>query len=215
MKTLEVNIPGQGLTLEGILYVPEGNGSFPGVVVCHPHSRYGGSMENNVVNSLCEGLAQKSIAALKFNFRGVGNSQGSPGDGQGEKSDVISAVSYLSESELIDKSRIGLVGYSAGSAWGISACCDDARVKVLAAVSPPLPMFDFSCLQNCLKPKYFITGNDDNLIPVDPFLKFCQELPEPRQCVIIDGADHFWSDYAPLLTDNITDFFLKTLYNKR
>ena len=73
------------LSLEGALTIPEGTGTFPAIIVCHPHPLYGGSMHNNVINSVCEALAQSSLISFKFNFRGVDASQGEFDQGDGEQ----------------------------------------------------------------------------------------------------------------------------------
>ncbi len=96
MKQTRVSFVSGGLVLEGMLAVPEGTGPFPAVIVCHPHPLYGGSMDNNVVNSISETLVQASLVSLKFNFRGVGGSQGEFGQGIGEQEYVEAAISFLS-----------------------------------------------------------------------------------------------------------------------
>jgi alpha/beta superfamily hydrolase len=85
MKKTRVSFPSGELFLEGILAIPEGAGPFPAVIICHPHPLYGGSMDNNVVYSLSETLTQASFVSFKFNFRGVGGSQGEFGQGIGEQ----------------------------------------------------------------------------------------------------------------------------------
>jgi len=145
------------LLLEGVLSIPEGNGPFPAVVVCHPHPQYGGRMQNNVINAICEALVKQSIAAFKFNFRGVGGSQGSFGTDRQMQSDVTAAITYLTAQKAVDPERVGLAGYSAGTAWGLTAACHpggldergrrisgrgDPRIKALAGISPPLPATD-------------------------------------------------------------------------
>src|SRR5688572_2580189 len=91
-----VRIPVSGsaesLVLQGILARPEGFGPFPGVVICHPHPLYGGDMENNVVQVITRALVKQGIAALRFNFRGVGLSGGRHGEGIGEQEDVRAAL---------------------------------------------------------------------------------------------------------------------------
>ena len=82
------------IILEGIFALPEGDGPFSLVVVCHPHPLYGGNMYNNVVHAVCERLGEKKIAWLKFNFRGVGMSGGGFAEGIGEKEDVKAAISF-------------------------------------------------------------------------------------------------------------------------
>jgi alpha/beta superfamily hydrolase len=211
MKKTRVSFASGRLVLEGILAIPEGAGPFPAVIVCHPHPLYGGSMDNNVVYSLSETLTQASLASFKFNFRGVGGSQGEFGQGIGEREDVEAAISFISTVKEVDSKRIGLAGYSAGAGFAFPIGFNDARIKALAAVSPPLPMFDFDFLKSCPKPKLLILGSRDDLIPINQFLEFCQNLPEPKECESIKGADHFWWGYESSLAAKVTAFFTKVL----
>ena len=199
------------LSLEGIIEIPEGRGPFPAVIVCHPHPLYGGNMENNVVNSLCQSLTQASFVSFKFNFRGTGKSQGEFSLGIREPEDVEAAISFISEVEGVDAGRIGLAGYSAGAGFSFPVGARDARIKALAAVSPPLSMFDFKSLEDCPRPKLLISGSKDDIIDASQFLHFCRNLPEPKECVSIDGADHFWHGYESNLTDKVVAFFSRAL----
>jgi len=211
MKKTRVSFPSGELFLEGILTLPEGAGSFPAVIVCHPHPLYGGSMDNNVVYSLFEALAQASLASLKFNFRGVGGSQGEFCQGIGEQDDVKAAISFISTVKEVDSKRIGLAGYSAGAGFALPIGLNDVRIKAMAAVSPPLSMFDFDFLKSCPKPKLLISGSRDNSTPADKFLEFCQNLPDPKEYESIEGADHFWWGYESSLAAKVTAFFTKAL----
>jgi alpha/beta superfamily hydrolase len=211
MKKTRVSFSSGGLVLEGILATPEGDGLFPAVIVCHPHPLYGGSMDNNVVDNISETLTQASLTSFKFNFRGVGGSQGEFGQGIGEQEDVKAAISFISTVKEIDSKRIGLAGYSAGAGFALSVGFNDDRIRALAAVSPPLPMFDFDFLKSCPKPKLLISGSRDDLIPINQFLEFCQNLPEPRECESIEGADHLWWGYESRLAAKVADFFTKVL----
>jgi alpha/beta superfamily hydrolase len=211
MKKTRVSFPSDGLVLKGVLAIPEGSGPFPVVIVCHPHPLYGGSMDNNVVNSLSETLTRASLASLKFNFRGVGGSQGEFGQGIGEREDVEAAISFISTVKEVDSKRIGLAGYSAGTGFALPVGFNDDRIKALAAVSPPLSMFDFDFLKSCPKPKFLISGSRDDLIPINQLLEFCQSLPEPKDCESIEGADHFWRGYESILSVKVTAFFTKVL----
>jgi len=211
MKKARVSFSSGGLFLEGILAIPEGAGPFPAVIVCHPHPLYGGSMDNNVVCNLSETLTQASLASFKFNFRGVGGSQGEFGQGIGEWEDVEAAISFISTVKEVDSRRIGLAGYSAGAGFALPVGFNDARIRALAAVSLPLPMFDFDFLKSCPKPKLFISGSRDNLIPTDQFFEFCQNLPEPKEYESIEGADHFWWGYESSMAAKVTAFFTRVL----
>ena len=211
MKKIRVSFPSGELSLEGVLAVPQGAGPFPAVIVCHPHPLYGGSMDNNVVSSLSETLTQASFVSFKFNFRGVGGSQGEFGQGIGEQEDVAAAISFISTVKEVDSKRIGLAGYSAGAGFALPVGCKDARIRALAAVSPPLAMFDFDFFKDCPKPKLLISGSRDNFTPADQFLEFCQNLPEPNECETVEGADHFWWGYESTLAAKVTAFFTKVL----
>jgi alpha/beta superfamily hydrolase len=211
MKKIPTTFPSGEFILEGIVAIPEGAGHFPAVIVCHPHPLYGGSMDNAVVHSLCETLTKASFVSFKFNFRGVGASQGEFGQGIGEQADVEAAISFMCTLKEIDPARIGLAGYSAGAGFGFPVGSGDSRIKALAAVSPPLNMFAFDFLKDCSKPKLLVSGSEDNFTPADRFLEFCQSLAEPKQYEIIEGADHFWWEYESLLASKVTAFFTKVL----
>ena len=211
MKETRVSFISGGLVLEGILAIPEGDGPLPAVVVCHPHPLYGGSMNNNVISSLCETLTKASLISFKFNFRGVGGSQGKSGQGMGEREDVEAAITFVRTINEVGLERIGLAGYSAGAGFALPVGSNDDRIKALAAVSPPLSMFDFDFLKSCPKPKLLISGSRDNLIPADQFLEFCQNLPEPKEYESIEGADHFWWGYESSLAAKVTAFFTRVL----
>lgn len=211
MKKARVSFSSGELVLEGILAIPEGAGTFPAVILCHPHPLYGGSMDNNVVNSLSETLTQASLVSFKFNFRGVGGSQGEFGQGIGEREDVKAAISFINTVKEVDSDRIGLAGYSAGAGFALPVGFNDDRIKALAAVSPPVPMFDFDFLKECPKPKLLISGSRDDMIPAEQFLEFCHRLPEPKECQSIEGVDHFWWGYESRLADKVAAFFTRLL----
>lgn len=211
MKRLRVNFPSGSLQLEGRLEIPEGKSPFPAVVVCHPHSLHGGSMNANVVYGIGLALAQASIVALRFNFRGVGGSDGEFGNGIGEQEDVAAAISFIIAREEVDKSRIGLAGYSFGAVVGMPVGVRDERVKALAAISPPFSLSDFGFFVDCAKPRFLIAGDMDEYTPHREFLEFCAKLSEPGRCEIIKGADHFWGGYESEVASKVADFFSREL----
>jgi len=197
------------LKLEGVLHLPDSDGPFQCVVICHPHPLYGGSMDNNVVDAICDTLVQSSIAAFKFNFRGVGHSQGHYDDGHGERDDSRNAVKYISTLREVNAKCIGLCGYSAGAAFSLPACWSDVNVKAIAAISPPLEMFDFSFAKGCEKPLLLISGSNDDFTPAERFIEFCEGLRESSEMEMVVGADHFWQGYEPQLAERVTSFFIK------
>ena len=209
MKNTKVAFSSGDLSLEGMLSIPEGLAPFPSVVICHPHPLFGGSMDNNVVNGLFEVLVQASFIALKFNFRGVAGSEGEFGQGIGEQEDVAAAISFIASIKEVDLEWIGLVGYSAGAGFALPVGFKDERVKALAAVSPPLTMFDFEFLKDCFKPKLFLSGSGDDFTSPHQFTEFCQALPDPKEYEVIEGADHFWWGYEFEVGAKVSSFFTK------
>lgn len=211
MKETRVSFLSGSLILEGVLGIPEGTGPFPVAIVCHPHPLYGGSMDNNIVYSLSEALTQASLVSFRFNFRGVGGSDGEFSHGIGEQADVEAALSFVSLADGVDSERIGLAGYSAGAGFALPVGVQDARIKALAAVSPPLSMFDFDFLRDCLKPKLLISGSRDDFTRPEQFLEFCRSLQKPKECETIEGADHFWRGHESHLAAKVTAFLVKAL----
>lgn len=211
MIVTNVTFPCGSLALEGVLGKPRNIGHLAAVVICHPHPQYGGSMDNNVVDAIFETLIKANMVVFRFNFRGVGASQGSYDNGRGEQDDVGAAITYLSLQEEVNIRRIGLVGYSAGASYGLPVACADKRVRAVAAVSPPLAMADFSFLTTCLKPKFLIIGAKDDFTPVKMFTYFCERLPPPVEYCKVEKVDHFWSRHEHEVTDSLREFFKREL----
>lgn len=190
MKKTKLMIPCNGISLQAVLWIPDGEGPFPGVVLCHPHPLYGGNMNNNVIHEVAVACDEHAIASLRFNFRGVGDSGGVHQNGVGEKEDVLAALSYLETRSEVDSARLALCGYSFGTMVGIPVADADSRVQAFAGISsffiaPGL-------LQAFRKPKLFVHGSWDALIPALHVEEIVRQLPEPKTFELISGADHFW-----------------------
>jgi len=209
MIETRVKFPCGDLILESMTTVPEGEGPFPGVVVCHPHPQYGGEMNNNVLVPICQALAQSLIASLRFNFRGVGASQGKFGDGIGEKEDIVAAISYLSTLDAVDKERIGLCGYSFGGAVSLEVAPADERVKALALISPVISTY--VPLKQYTKPKLIVCGGADQFVSIISLQRLAEELPPPNDFELVSGADHFWGGYEDKVAARVSAFFVNAL----
>ncbi|NHI91093.1 MAG: hypothetical protein EAX96_01235 [Candidatus Lokiarchaeota archaeon] len=199
--------------MEGIIHFPETvNKKIPGIIVLHPHPLYGGSMHNNVVESICEGMVENNMIALRFNCRGVGQSQGdNPTETNGMK-DVLSAIKYFnSQVEGLDSENIGFCGYSWGSKVGLEASWEHPAIKYLIGISPPLMMFSFNFLKNSTKPKYLIVGALDQFCTIDKFNRLCKNLSNIDYDVI-EGADHFYWGHEKKLKKLVIDFIKKNDY---
>ena len=200
----EVTFLSNGLRLEGVLHGPSVASPYPAVAVCHPHPLYGGDMGNSVVVAICEGLAAEGMAALRFNFRGAGGSEGSFGGGVEERGDVRAALDYLEGEPAVDGGRIGLAGYSFGALVALAAV--DERVRGVAAVSPPLAMQDLSAWElRC--PSLFVFGGEDAIAPADRLADVAPALVGEHRAVVVPGADHFWSGRREALVREVVAFF--------
>jgi alpha/beta superfamily hydrolase len=212
LKRLHISFPSGELSLEGVWHLPDSNGPLPAVIVCHPHSLYGGNMSANVVFYTCQALAGAGIAALRFNFRGVGKSEGHFGGGIGEQEDVRAALEFALATDNIDKDRIGLAGYSFGGGVAAAVAVGEERIKMLALVSPAL---EFGAggekLKDYPKPKFIIIGENDDVIPQGELRELFEAMPEPKRYEAIPGADHFWEGFVDEVADKVTGFFKEGL----
>lgn len=204
---MRVKFPCGDITLEGEWHFPEGRGPFPCVVVCHPHPLYGGDMQSDVIVAICEALSQRSVAAFRFNFRGVGRSQGDYGEGIGEQEDVRAALDFVVSSPNIDRAKIGLAGYSFGAKVALPVAFQDERVNLLALVSPPLSDSDCEQLIKYQKPKLVIVGQADNVASLGGLEPYIEDISNPEQFQVIAGADHFWMGYEEELAQRVSHFF--------
>jgi alpha/beta superfamily hydrolase len=195
------------LTLEGVLHEPIGADSFPAVAVCHPHPLYGGDMHNGVVVSVCNALTARGIAALRFNFRGVGRSEGSHGGGTAERDDARAAITYLQALGSAEARGIGLAGYSFGAAVALSAA---VPVRALAAVSSPFAGLDISSTQADI-PVLLVAGDRDEFADSARLEKMAESAGPRVRAVIVPGADHFWWDHLGVVADTVADFFSEKL----
>ena len=177
------------IRLEGLLSLPSHTAKI-GAVICHPHPLYGGEMHNNIVSALVDAFQVAGIATLRFNFRGVGNSEGEHDEGNAEVDDVKGAVTYLLSRQAVP--TVVVAGYSFGSMVGLRAGTDDSRVHKLIGVALPIGMRDASFLLNANKPTLLISGDHDNYSPVPGLNDLVAKLPAPKSLVIVDGADHFF-----------------------
>ncbi|MCZ7393843.1 MAG: alpha/beta fold hydrolase [Candidatus Methanoperedens sp.] len=197
-KTIELILPSQAGELEALLTLPVPEPAhYPAVaVICHPHPLYGGSMHSKVVVTASHAFLDLDIPSLRFNFRGVGKSSGKYDNGRGETDDVRAAIDHAAGKG----DKIIIAGHSFGAWVGMKAGCGDARVKVMIGIGTPAGFGDMDFLMQCGKPRLFIHGTLDTLIPIGKMEKLCQEIPEPKKLIQI-GADHFFTGKLDELAD--------------
>lgn len=206
MREERVFIPSSGIRLEGLLSVQEALLVDRGLLCCHPHPLYGGEMHNPVVSAAVETGIQEGYTTLRFNFRGAGQSEGAYGDGPGEKEDVAAALGFLASRLKGPEASLVLMGYSFGAWVGLPVGAGDERVRAVAAVAPPLEMYDFAFLEDCPKPKMIIAGSRDLFCPPSKLETWYQRLREPKSMTILQGADHFLFSHRQALMDAFREF---------
>lgn len=164
-------------------------------------------MDVNVIRILAQALVSRSIIAFRFNFRGVGRSEGRFGDGIEEQTDVTAALDWLSSQSKVNTTKIGVSGYSFGAAVVLPVTVSDERVKAMAFISLPLADSEFSQLKGCTKPKFLIWGDSDFIASPQQIELFYRELAEPKELELISGADHFWWGFESALAEKVCAFF--------
>jgi alpha/beta superfamily hydrolase len=186
-----VAIESGAVKLEALLNLPAATPPFPGIVVCHPHPQYGGDMHNGVVGAIVDAALSVGVAALRFNFRGVGASDGTYEGGPGEVQDVGAALTTLSATPEIDPARIALAGYSFGAVMALHHAAADPRPAAVIAVSPPTAIAarPATPLQS---PLLVVTGDRDEYCDVAALNEQRTELASDFQIDVVPGADHFW-----------------------
>jgi alpha/beta superfamily hydrolase len=206
MKEEKVFIPSTGIQLEGLLSMQEASSFRGGVILCHPHPQYGGDMDHPVITTAVEAASQEGFSTLRFNFRGVGESEGSYGEGIGEREDVKAVADYLYSRLKNNHPPLILVGFSFGAWAGFPIAIEDERFEGMVAVAPPLEIYDFGFLKGCKKKKLFIAGNRDFFCPPSRLEKWYQQLEEPKSLVVIPGADHFFLFHTRYLSQPLKEF---------
>jgi alpha/beta superfamily hydrolase len=206
MKEEKVFIPSNGFQLEGLLSIQGASPFRGGVILCHPHPQYGGDMDHSVITTAAEAASQEGFSTLRFNFRGVGESEGSYGAGIGEREDVKAVSDYLYSRLKNHPSPLILVGYSFGAWAGFPIAIEDERYQGMVAVAPPLDIYHFGFLKGCKKKKLFIVGNRDFFCPIPMLEEWYQGLEEPKSLTIIPGADHFLLFHTRFLMQPLQEF---------
>lgn len=200
---MHVTFASGSLTLEGELSLP----ALPttaAAVICHPHPQYGGNMYNNVVAALELALEQLGWATLRFNFRGVGDSQGVYANGVGESEDALAAVTFLAERAGV--AQVALAGYSFGAMVAIQTAARDARIERLIAVAPPLAFRGLDALHDWRRAKLFVVGDSDSYCSVAALQDESNNLPPPSTVVVLPATDHFFAGSEAALRAAVASF---------
>jgi alpha/beta superfamily hydrolase len=199
-----LDLKGPAGRLEALIDVPEGTPK-AAVVFAHPLPTHGGTMHTKVVYQATKGLVRTGRAVLRFNFRGVGASEGAFTGGPGEQEDFKAALDHV-HARYPDL-PLWSAGFSFGARIALETGATDDRVTVLIGIAPPVSRegYDFSNARRSTKAKFFIQGEADDICPLQDMWKFYSELPEPKELVIIDAADHLFDGHTTEVGEAIED----------
>jgi alpha/beta superfamily hydrolase len=204
---VHVQFQGADGRLEG-RYVPSILPNQPVALFLHPHPKYGGTMNNKVVYNAFQLFQKRGFAVLRFNFRGVGLSEGNFDNGVGELSDSASALDWLQGMNK-DSNECWVVGFSFGAWIAMQLLMRRPEIDGFISIAPPTNMFDFNFLAPCPTSGLILNGTDDAIVPPRYVTKLAEKLKIQKRITIehqmIDDANHFF--------DNQMDELLKAVSN--
>lgn len=201
---MRIDVKGPAGRLEAIL---DGASEKPkaAVVFAHPLPTEGGTMHTKAVFQGTKGLVRIGCAVLRFNFRGVGKSEGAFDEGRGERDDFRAALDFMAA--RFPGTPLWAAGFSFGSNVALETGAADDRVSVLIGIAPPVSRegYAFTNTLASTKPKFFIQGSEDEICPLEAMWAFYGTLPEPKELVVIDGADHLFTGQTPEVGEALQD----------
>ena len=209
----EIIINGPDGRLEG-RYQHSRDRNAPIALILHPHPQHGGTMNNKVVYTLYQSFARQGFSVLRFNFRGVGRSQGVFDRGEGELSDAASALDWL-QTFNPNAGACWIAGFSFGAWIGMQLLMRRPEIGGFISVAPPANIFDFSFLAPCPASGLIIQGDKDEFVPQASVAKLVDKLQSQRHIKIrhriIQGASHFFYEHLDELSQEVDDYLAKSV----
>ena len=184
------SIEGPAGRLEALLEEPEDQTPLAAAVLCHPHPLYGGTMHNKVVYRMAHGLRKAGLVVLRFNFRGVGRSDGEHANLVGEIEDARAALAWV-RGHYLDL-PFALAGFSFGARVTVNLGCamEDARFLMVAGL--PTRLGDGAVLETCGVPKIFVQSTQDQFGPREEMEALYARVAEPKRLIWVESEDHFF-----------------------
>ena len=194
--------PGPAGSLEALVDLPDGAVRAV-AVIGHPHPLHDGTMHTKAVYQAAKAMTRIGVAALRFNFRGVGQSEGAFDTGLGEKDDFRAAIAFATE--RFPGVPIWAAGMSFGSWVAMTVGIEDPRVSLVLGIAPPVDRYDFESLKSSTLPKFIVHGEADELISVKDVRKFYAQLPEPKELVVLEDANHLFEGQTTAVGEAVED----------
>jgi uncharacterized protein len=186
----------------------------PIALLLHPHPLHGGTMNNKLVYTLYQVFVERGFSVLRFNFRGVGRSQGEFDNGPGELSDAASALDWM-QSYNPNASGCWIGGFSFGAWIGMQLMMRRPEISGFISLAPPASVNDFTFLAPCPSSGLIIHGEKDEVVPVSSVGKLAQKLSSQKTIKIdyqvIADADHFFQDKIDTVSTLVNDYLDKAL----
>ena len=209
----EVIFNGPEGRLEGRYHHSKKTGA-PIALILRPHPQFGGTMNNKVVYTLFHAFVRQGFSVLRFNFRGVGRSQGVFDRGEGELSDAASALDWL-QTYNENASACWIGGFSFGAWISMQLMMRRPEINGFISVSPPASQHDFSFLAPCPASGILIHGDSDEIVPVDSVDKLAAKLKSQKNITIdyevVKGCDHFFGEHMDPLNKIVESYLDKAL----
>lgn len=187
----------------------------PIAVVLHPHPQHGGTMNNRVVHTLYQVFVQNGFSTLRFNFRGVGRSQGIFDRGEGELSDAAAALDWLQVYNP-NASACWVAGFSFGAWIAMQLLMRRPEIEAFIAVAPPANNFDFGFLAPCPASGLIVQGDHDQLVTAESVQRLVGKLMHQRDIriahTVIPGADHFFHNHLEPLKATAVQYIAANLH---
>jgi alpha/beta superfamily hydrolase len=186
----EILLCGPAGSIECAVDVPEPENERPAtIVICHPHPEHGGTMHNKVVTILERSTRELGLRTVRFNFRGVGLSEGSYDDGYGETDDLFAVCEWVRCTRPHDLLWLG--GFSFGS-YVTARAAQNLHLGQLISIAPPVDRYAFEGLGRPECPWLVITGDEDELVHIDAVQAWADDLQPPPDLIVMKEADHFF-----------------------
>ena len=186
----------------------------PIAIVLHPHPLHGGNMNNRVVFIMFNTFVERGFSVLRFNFRGVGRSQGAFDNGVGELSDAAYAFDWMQQFNS-NSPFCWIGGYSFGALISMQLMMRRPEIEGFVSISPPAGTEDFSFLAPCPSSGLIIHGDKDTHVPLDAVKKLAQKLDGQKNISVnlstVKGADHFYKDNMDNLSKEVASYLDNSL----
>jgi len=176
-------------------------------VICHPHPLYDGSLHNKVTHTLAHAFNDLGVPAFRFNFRGVGESEGFFDGGNGETADLLAVISEARR--LFPHRELWLAGFSFGAYVALRAC-QQTHLTRLITVAPPVNLFDFSGLHRPQCEWTVIQGDQDDIVPAADVLRWAQSQRPAPQIIQMEQTGHFFHRRLGPLRSVVTELLSET-----